>query len=234
MNIQKLDLAGIRQLKYEDLAYEPTDGDIRHIFEQCRALWTHSGDPRAPHVKLTAGDCSDGFVDVLRALRYTQITSFMAAHLVHRLRKVYRGPVAWVVGSDHAGATLSFEVARQLGAQHDFTEKGPDKTQLWKRFAIEADEWVLQVEELATTLHTFQAVRAGMRSGNSTPVKFIPHPMVLVHRSGEYELEGEELIYGAHYNIRKWKQVDCPLCRAGSKRISEPKKHWDELTQWAA
>ena len=234
MNIQQMSLQEILQLKYEDLAFEPTDGDIRHVFEVCDALWLHSGDPATPHAALTAGHCSDGFVDVLRALRYTQITSFMAAHLVRRLRKVYRGPVDWVIGSDHAGATLSFEVARQLGAQHDFTEKGPNKTQFWRRLAVASEEWVLQVEELSTTLFTFQAVRAGVRAGNPTPVTFVPHPMVLVHRSSEYELEGEEIIYGAHFNIRKWKAGDCPLCKAGSRRITEVKKHWAELTQKAA
>ena len=136
-----------------------------------------------------------------------------------------------IIGSDHAGADFSHDVARWFGAKHDFTEKsGPDgKQQVWKRFAIHEGESVLQVEELMTTAGTLMAVRDGIRKGNPSPVTFAPVVGVLVHRSDVYEIEGAPVVYLAHYDISVWDPKDCPLCAAGSKRL-RPKQHWAELT----
>lgn len=221
-----------------------TQAGVTHILELCEALWLHSGDPKAPHAELTSGKCSNGFVDVLRALRYTNVCDILAYHMTHALEAkidqiendenadtmVYRA-LGWVIGSDHAGAAFSHDVARWLGAKHDFTEKGgPDgKQQIWKRFAISSGETVLQVEELMTTAGTLMAVREGIRKGNPNPVAFAPVVGVLVHRSDVYEIEGAPVVYLAHYDISVWNPEDCPLCAAGSKRL-RPKQHWAELT----
>ena len=218
---------------------------IRYIFEICDALWLRHEDPEAPHVGLTSGMCSDGFVDVLRVLRYTQFCQLFAKMLADKFKEYSQhyarelgqpfwswSDADWVIGSDHAGATISYAVAAELQAQHDFTEKGPNKTQAWKRFAIEPEESVLQVEELITTTGTLQAVREGIIAGNPNPVKFLPVALTLIHRSAQYEFEGGPILYLAHFDIRTWDSPDvCPLCLGGkSKRITEPKKHWAELT----
>lgn len=135
----------------------------------------------------------------------------------------------WVIGSEHAGATFSHSVALTLGSMHDFTEKGEEKTQVWKRFDIKPEEIVLQVEELITTTGTLQAVRDGIRRGNSSPVTFAPVSLTLIHRSSIYEFENAPILYLAHYDINVWEPLDCPLCAAGSKRM-RPKQHWKELT----
>lgn len=215
-----------------------TQDSITHILQLCDALWLHSGDPDAPHAELTSGKCSNGFVDVLRALRYTNVCNILAYHMVHAIEATLYGENAprsasleWVVGSDHAGAAFSHDVARWMGCQHDFTEKGgPDgKEQLWKRFAIREGEGILQVEELMTTAGTLMAVREGIRKGNPNPVNFVPAVGVLVHRSDVYEIEGAPVVYLAHYDISVWDPADCPLCARGSKRL-RPKTHWAELT----
>lgn len=229
MHVLDMNLAQLRQIDPQEFwPMQPEEFD--HIFKECDALWLHSGDPKDPHAELTAGDCSDGFVDTLRVLRFTNLCQIMAAQLAQKLRMTPgRSAVDWVVGSDHAGATFSYAVAAKLGAQHDFTEKGPGKTQIWKRFVIGPDEVVLQVEELMTTTHTLQAVREGIRAGNPGPVRFFPLSLGLVHRSLVYEFEGGPILFFRHYDIRKWKPEDCPLCKAGSKRI-RPKQNWAELT----
>jgi orotate phosphoribosyltransferase len=213
-----------------------TQDGVTHILELCEALWLHSGDPAAPHAELTSGKCSNGFVDVLRALRYTNVCDILAYHMTHaieaKLDTIDNGAgIEWVVGSDHAGAVFSHDVARWLGAQHDFTEKGgaDGKQQIWKRFAIQPDAPVLQVEELMTTSGTLMAVRKGIREGNPNPVTFVPVVGVLVHRSDIYEVEGAPVVYLAHYDISVWNPEECPLCAAGSKRL-RPKKNWVELT----
>jgi orotate phosphoribosyltransferase len=209
--------------------------ELRHIFEKCDALWLHSGDPKAPHAELTSGKCSNGFVDVLRVLRYTNLCQIFSKMLVRKLEGEYdyyskhEGGIDWVVGSDHAGATISYAVGSWFGAQHDFTEKGPDKTQVWKRFAIQPDEIVLQVEELVTITGTLKAVRDAINIANPTPVNFAPVVMTLVHRSDQYEFEGGPILYLAHFDIQTWQPKDCPLCLAGSERI-RPKQNWEKLT----
>jgi len=213
-----------------------TEAEVTHILKLCGALWLHSGDPADPHAALTSGKCSNGFFDVLRALRYTNVCDILAYCMVHaiedKLDELDNHPnVEWVIGSDHAGAVFSHDAARWLGAQHDFTEKGGanGKQQIWQRFSIAPGDAVLQVEELMTTAGTLMAVRNGIRQGNPNPVTFAPAVGVLVHRSDVYEIEGVPVVYLAHYDISVWDPKDCPLCAAGSKRL-RPKQNWAELT----
>lgn len=226
----------LQELDHRDFTHAMTEPEFRHIFELCDALWLHSGDPAQPHAQLTSGKCSNGFIDTLRALRFSNICHLLAEQLVRKLvgedgydYYAKHGDIHWVVGSDHAGAAFSHSVAIRLGTQHDFTEKGPDKTQMWKRFTVEPGEVVLQVEELITTTGTLQAVRDGIRSGNPYPVTFAPVVMTLVHRSNVYEIEGSPILYFVHYDIEVWEPAECPLCAAGSKRL-RAKQNWAELT----
>lgn len=206
---------------------------VRGIFEKCGALWLHSGNPLAPHAELTSGKCSDGFIDTLRVLKYSNLRSIFALQLARKIRRYYDGPIDWVVGSDHAAATFSSRVSEYLYAQDDFTAKVPNdekiKTQAWKRFDIEPEEVVLQVEELVTTTITLAAVRYGIRETMGNEVKFAPIVATLIHRSNEYELEGNPIIFLAHFDINVWDPKDCPLCAGGSKRV-KPKTNWAELT----
>lgn len=205
--------------------------DVDHIFKACQALWLHDGNPENPHAELTAGDCSNGFVDTLRVLQYTPLAELFADQLIRRIRQVYHGPVDWVVGSDHAAATFSYAVAVGLRARHDFTEKGPDKTQWWNRFQIAESEVILHVEELVTTLATMQAVRAGLRGAHQHPLTFVPLAATLVDRRSDFEttINGAPIVSVARYNIQKWNPAVCPLCRGGSERI-RPKANWAKLT----
>lgn len=228
------------RFKSEDFSEKITETEFDHVFQLADALWLHSGDPNVPHAELTSGRCSNGFVDVLRVLKYTNLCEIFARELVqvYNLHRVSLGESVsedlffdpdWVIGSDHAGASISFAVAWLFGAKHDFTEKGDYKTQLWKRHPIEPDELVLQVEELITTTQTLQAVRQGIKEGNPNPVTFVPVVMTLVHRADVYEFEGSPILYLRHYDIASWWPSECQLCAAGSKRL-RPKQNWAELT----
>mgnify|MGYP001589436754 CR=1 FL=1 len=231
MDVLRMNIAALRNLNLGDLDRYLTPEEFRHIFETCDTLWLHSGDPKDAHAELTSGLCSNGFADVLRTLKYSNLCEIMAGQLVRQLRRYYDGRVDWVIGSDHAGATLSYAVAAQLSAQHDFTEKGEGKKQNWKRFVIKPEEVVLQVEELITTAGTLEAVREGIRAGNPNPVKFAPLSLALVHRSDVYEFEGAPIIYAAHYDIKTWAPEKCPLCSSGSERLRpKERQNWAKLT----
>lgn len=218
---------------------EPLGHDeFDHIFKLCDAMWLHNGDPKMPHAELTSGKCSNGFVDVLRVLQYPNLCEIMAIQMANVFERALRenhqlqwerGNSNWVIGSDHAGAVLSQRVAARLGARHDFTEKGPDKTQIWKRFEVQPEETVLLVEELVTTTGTLEAVHKGVCCGTPHPVNFFPHAMTLVHRSPQMDFYGFPILFVRHYDIETWENpAVCPLCKAGSKRL-RPKQNWAEL-----
>jgi orotate phosphoribosyltransferase len=238
-NILKMDFSTLRVLMLHDVRRILTPEEITHIFQACQAHWQHSGDPKRPHAELTSGKCSNGFVDTLRVLRYANLCLILADQIVRMIRAHHdhtlpdiRNPAStdWVIGSDHAGATLSFSVAFHLNALHDFTEKGSDGSQLWKRFAIDPGQRVLQVEELITTTKTLNLVRQGIRAGNQEEVEFMPYTATLVHRSPTPAFEGGPILSLVHYDIETWEPDQCPLCQAGSKRI-KPKANWKELTE---
>lgn len=205
-----------------------TAGEFDHMLRLCDGLWQHNGDPSAPHAELTSGNCSDGFANTLLLLKYANINMLLAEELVRIYRESTGADPDWVVGSDHAAASLSAFVAYHLRAKHEFTEK-VDKTQLWKRETIGPDETVLQVEELVTTLATLERVRQGIVSGNTHPVTFADVSLTLVHRSPSYEFGGRPILYLRHYDISVWEPEECPLCAAGSERL-RPKENWDRLT----
>lgn len=234
-------LAELRQLRAADIGQRFLEGnEITHILTLCGAFWKHSGDPKAPHAELVShggkpGKHSDGFVDTLRALSYTNICAIMAHQIADRVENVMLAAsmdpiVDWVAGSDHAGATLSFRVAEIFNARHDFTAKGSDNVQLWNRFTIRPEEWVLQVEELSTDLKTPLAVRTGIRQAHPYPIQFIPICGLVVSRSARREFDGTAVYPLVHYDIQTWDPSveTCPLCAGGSKPI-KAKTNWDEL-----
>ncbi len=232
----KSNLRGMSWIDYSNRRL--TELELREMLEVADALWLHSGDPTAPHAELTSGKHSDGFVDVLRALRFTNISNIVAQALAGKIRDAYKGPIDWVIGSDHAGAVFSQNVALALSqkvdgpwnsVQHEFTEKGDGKSQLWKRFKIRTGEVVVQVEELMTTALTFEEVRKGIRAGNDEEVTFAPVAGVLVHRSPIWQIEDTKVIPFIHLDINVWTPEECPLCKAGSK-VLRPKQNWAELT----
>ncbi len=206
-----------------------TPAEIRHILERLDALWLHSGDPSRPHAELTAGDCSDGFVNVGLVLKYPDLCLLFGRQLYLAVRNRYSGHVDWVVSSDHAAATLGFATAHTFEAEFDFCEKGPDKTQAWRRFPIAPNEVVLQVEELMTAASTTEAVRRGIQEAHTHPITFAPVVAVFVDRSDVTRIGSSDVIPLVHYDIQTWGPEDCPLCAVGSQRL-RPKQHWAELT----
>ncbi|MEK7505557.1 MAG: hypothetical protein AAB597_01525 [Patescibacteria group bacterium] len=201
-------------------------------------MFNYEGRPTAPHVELTAGGHSDGFINTLLILSYPSLNDILAEVLAGKIKDASPPGliVDWIVGSDHAGATFSQNVARHLRCRHDFTEKKVilqegqkvGEIQEWKRQTIGQSEVVLQVEELVTTTATLARVRDGIRRGNPNPVCFAPFSATLVHRSDSYDFDGGGIVFGYHFDIKTWQPSECPLCKQGSKAV-RPKQMWAEL-----
>jgi len=137
-------------LTLDMLQFEFTDvslAEFVHIFKLCRQYWMHDGNNAKPHAKLTSGKCSNGFINCWPVLSYPRFCMIMAQQCVRQLRKHYEGPINWVIGSSYSSIDLTHDIAYILGARHGFTEKGPEKQQLWSRMQIAPGETVLQAEE---------------------------------------------------------------------------------------
>ena len=225
-----MDLAALKNMGGDSIARDMTREEFCHIFKLCEAMWIHDGRASSPHAELTSGKCSDGFINTPAVLQYTNLCELFSYQLMRLfLVHVVANRLGWVIGSDHAAATLSYSLAARLMCKHDFTEKGPGDTQLWRRHTIGPDEIVLQVEELVTTTATLERVRKGIIAGNTGPVKFEPFVLTLVHRSPHKTFDGVPIHYLQHFDISTWDPKDCPLCKQGSKRL-RPKTNWVELT----
>lgn len=236
-DVLKMDLEALRCLTHRSFDRDLTQDELLHFLRTCNALWEHPGSHRRPHAQLTLDSrtnsslCSDGYADVLRVLRYTNLCQILAAQLIRQLRVHYQGRVDWVIGSDHASATISFAVASMLNAKHDFCQKSGTE-QIWERFVIEPGEVVLQVEDLVGSTGTLQAVRDGIRKGNPHhPVSYAPLCLCVVRRSCDesYIFHNKPIVSLVDLRFKTWTQEECPLCKKGSVRL-RPKANWAKLT----
>lgn len=214
-----------------------SEEQILQWFDLCDAAWVHDGNPQKPHAELTSGKCSNGFFDCNRVLKYPRFNKILAFHIARKLRTngLIKANVDWVIGSPYAGITISYDVADFFNAIHAFPEKDPSdpkgKKMIWRRLVIPKGAKVLQIEELITTSGTFQEVRRAVEEGNSEPIEFLPEIGVLVHRPPKLpaDYNNRKVIALLEKEVWAVEPDECPLCRAGSKRL-KPKANWAELT----
>lgn len=227
LHLPKKDLLGLKPRFFnERLSSE----SVERIFKACDALWMHDGREKSPHAITTKGKHTDGYVNLSKVLCHTNLNFLFAQEMVKQFKRMTPDRPDWVVGSDHAAATLSFAVACDLEAKHDFTEKGPNKTQVWKRHQLMPETKILRVEELITTASTVEAVLAGIEEGNDAPVEFIPFILSVVNRSGMQEINGAKILSLIEFDIQTWEPDACELCDKGSEAL-RPKGNWERLTK---
>jgi len=215
-----------------------TRQQVKHIFSQLQAFWQHDGDFSKPHVELTSGMHSNGYINCREVLVHNNLCRLMARQIVLTLqeegyidRENY--PVNndnWVIGSATSATDLASEVAKILSCHHGILRKGPNKEQIWENQVIQPQEKVLHIEELMTTAFTARRVRKGITQGNDYPVDFIHFIPVLIHRSSEYLVDGVPVVTIFHFNIENWDpEKYCLYCANGSKALEDPKKNWKKL-----
>lgn len=211
------------------MEYRGSDG-ILAIYQKCEAFWffDYGGDQKAPHVLLTGGDCSDGYINSAFVTSRPNMLSYIVKELTPRLPRV-----DWVVGSPYAAITFSYELARQIGARHGHAEKDPHdpKRMRWQRSAIPEGATVLQAEELITTFGTTLAVRRAIEEENPAPVQFLPFIATVIYRPQDLNAPPPLEVYAlVKREVKTWKSDACPLCKRGSQAL-RPKEHWAELTR---
>lgn len=212
---------------------------ILEWFQAFEAYWMHDGDPKHPHAQLTKGNCSNGFFDCWRVLRYFNLSEILANKLARQIRQfIGSQAVDVVVGSPMAGITFAHDVGRALGAKiFLLVEKDPDnpKKKICRDQKIPDGANVLQIEELITTAGTTQDVLSAVELMNGGPVKWLPFIGTLIHRPDKkvFYYDDRRVIPVIEKIIWSADPNDCPLCKAGSPRL-KPKapgtNNWDILT----
>ena len=213
-----------------------SQAEILQYYEREGAVWfyDYSDDRKAPHAKLTSGLCSDGYVNSAPVLSRPDLTALLARELKAKLGHTIE-KIDWVVGSPYAAITLSYELARQIGARHAFPEKDPKdpKKMVWNssRFSIPANAMVLQCEELITTLGTAMEVR-GALCRESPNVVFFPRIAAAVHRPVTLKNDGlYPVVALIEREVKSWSPEECPLCRLGSESLRPREgENWAKLT----
>lgn len=241
----------IARLVTQDVSGLLTDAEIRKIFGSRQAFYLNPRDFRKPHVELTSGLHSNGYINCPEVFALENLRRICAQQLVRFLEtdspKLSIGFCDWVVGSDTSATALAGDVAELLGCRHGVMKKGPNKEQIWLGEMVDGEvierlvdegEKVLQIEELMTTAGTAERLRQGVMAAHAgRKVAFHPVILVLMHRSDVYEVMGDRVLAAHHFDIKNEdpkSEEGCTYCQNGSLLVKNPKQNWALLTGKAA
>jgi orotate phosphoribosyltransferase len=227
-------------LNSRDVGFLLPESELLRWFDMMDAHWIcpsgpENPDPRFPHAELTSGKCSNGFFDVLKLLRYVNLSDIFASQMRMKVVSEY-GESALeadaAVGSPMAAVTFAHDFARVAGIPISvFTEKDPknSKELIWNRDPMQEGTLFLQAEELITTMGTTEKGRIAILAKNSGAI-VSPLVVTIVYRPEDFNMDtgGRKICALIRQEIQVFEPSDCPYCKAGSIRY-RPKSHWAEL-----
>ncbi len=229
--------------------YDLGPDDAIHMLKEFGGFWKrdHSLGSEAPHVKLTSGNCSDGYANWQKVLRYPILKYILAVALAKKLFHFIDDEKnfpekGWVLGVPDGMSQFAGLMGVYLGmVAGDWKSaelvKNPDKSFVWKRDIIKSGESVIPVEDVTTTKGSLERMINTVIQDNfkRNPEQIqIWNPGVLLNRSGEKFVSAGsiqlEIVALVDMPMPIWKPEECPLCKEGSKPLSA-KDHWDELME---
>jgi orotate phosphoribosyltransferase len=231
------------QLQPEETLRSLTTEEVVHIFRGLKAFWMNERAWEKPHVKLTSGMHSNGYINCRLVFGHENLRHILAYQMAraildrHTDLTIFRRD--WVVGSDTSATELAGDLARVFNCRHGIMEKGPDKEQFWRGERVDGklidqrigqDERVLHIEELMTTAFTAERVINGIISAHGNAIRFYDFIPVLMHRSQVRDVLGRHVHDVNHFDIDNWDKEDCPYCKNGSPLVENPKENWALLT----
>ena len=242
----------IRQLDPEDWKEGLYPQATEHIFKSVEGFYMNNGDFSKPHVELTTGLHSNGYINCAQVFQFPNLRRIMAYEMarVWRISRFCADISAsdWVVGSDTSATALAGDLAEIMGCRHGVLKKGPEpeKNQIWlgemvdhqvvERF-IQSEERVLHIEELMTTAFTAEQVRKGIGEAHKERSRFwfFPVILVLMYRSNMQSVGGSRILKVNQFDIKNWDPKEyCPYCDHDSLLVKKPKQNWTLLTGQAA
>jgi len=167
------------------------------------------------HFLLSSGRHSGGYCQCAKLLRFPALAEEVLSSVAGQVRHL---PVTKVCGPAMGGVIVSYELARQLGAESIFTERQDGQMQLRRGFSVGKGDKVLIAEDVITTgKSTMETVRALEALG----AEVIGAACVADRRSADC---GFALpVYAAlRLAIDSYEPDECPLCRKGMLPLEKP------------
>ena len=202
----------------------------------CEAYWIHNGDPKQPHAQLTSGLCSNGYLNLMKILQYSNLSQIFAHLLLQKLPESILNKVDWILGSAYTATGLAKDAANILGAKWAPLRKDAYHTQHFTHGAPADNETILHVEDIITTgkslLSAHHAIRAAAKNAH-----IIPSVPVIAHRPSTeiiplHQFLDCDIDFCPYFEFGEFwvlPQQKCTLCRAGSRPL-QPKLNWQLLT----
>ena len=215
-------------------------GKWYEYFEHDKIVWLHNGDSNMPHVVLRSGLHSGGYFNSSSVTGTPWILMSVVNDLLVRLKNagLRLSDLHYVIGPAMGAITLAYELARQCSTQFHrvgtaYAEKcsrGGEPAMRFPRHCIPESAGVLVAEDTITTggsvLHVFEALR-------KMGIEPMPMVVTILNRSGKQALSerGPSIISLIDEYMPTWTPAECPLCKAGSLALKEPKttRDWDRL-----
>lgn len=238
MDILGMSREDLLKLDPESVDWQLSEAEILHIFSAFGGFWQYdyeaakAGFRMLPlyHAELKSGRCSDGFLYSKTVLSHLNLCELMARQMVLKYKAWSLPRPDYVVGVPDGATELGKCFARLIGAKVADMVKEDGIIKFCS--LLPADAKLLFVEDFCTKGTGLKEAREAVLSVNNL-IHVMPFEPVIVNRGGLQEIRCDDnfsflIVAPVTYRINDWEQSQCPLCKAGSKRI-RPKKNWDIL-----
>lgn len=178
------------------------------IMKQCEAFLEG-------HFLLSSGRHSGGYCQCAKLLRYPALAEQVLSSVTAQVKNL---PVTKICGPAMGGILVSYELARQLGAESLFTERKDGEMQLRRGFSAGPGDKILIAEDVITTgKSTMETVKVLTDLG----AEVIGAACIVDRRAQDCDFPLP--VYAAlKLTIDSYEPEDCPLCRAGNLPLEKP------------
>lgn len=178
------------------------------IMKQCEAFLEG-------HFLLSSGRHSGGYCQCAKLLRYPALAEQVLSSVTAQVKNL---PITKVCGPAMGGILVSYELARQLGAESLFTERKDGEMQLRRGFSAGPGDKILIAEDVITTgKSTMETVKVLTDLG----AEVIGAACIVDRRAQDCDFPLP--VYAAlKLTIDSYEPEDCPLCRAGNLPLEKP------------
>ena len=196
------------------------------VYQEKGAWWRHDGNMLRPHVRLTWGKHSTGYVDSPLVLEDASLLFDVAFDILQMFIRE-GGEIEKVDGVVGPRANLAEAMANIVGnscfsASPEKSEKGKERVMIFgpEDLALLAGKSVLLCDDVFTTGGSVQLVARAVGKASGIVLPFVTVP---VNRSGLKEVNGRKIVAPINRYMPKWFPENCPPCKQGSKALYPPK-----------
>lgn len=218
-----------------------TSEEWKQEFIKRQAYWKHDGNPKSPHVELRSGLHSNGFFYGQKVVADNALLQQIAFELIHKFHDeniaTFYSTFAFVgpqTGATKLAEALKNEAVKKTGkpafrfASPAKQGKRENRSMVFApaEASLVQRKYVTLCEDTISTGGSLLLVQNALLMLEARIQSCV---LAIVNRSEKEMVLGKKIIALINEPMPQWKKDECHLCRQGSKVISNPKDHWDEL-----